>query len=97
MHTYAAYVMLNFAHESEIMISKNIKICITGLFVNENQFHFGKNSDQESFWISSDDNACVDDHMKTDGIVIQDFKVVSSVCTKPCKFYRVQSKMDGLI
>ena len=60
-----------------------IKICITGLFVNDNQLLFGKNSDQKSFWIVSDNFSCADDPMETDGIVIQNSKVVSSFCTRP--------------
>ena len=60
-----------------------IKICITGLFVNGNQLHVGKNEDQKSFWIVSDNISCEDDQMQTDGIVIQNSKVASSICTAP--------------
>ena len=51
--------------------------------MNDNQLLFGKNSDQKSFWIVSDIFSCEDDPMETDGIVIQNSKVVSSFCTRP--------------
>ena len=51
--------------------------------MNDNQLLFGKNSDQKSFWIVSDNFSCEDDPMETDGIVIQNSKVVSSFCTRP--------------
>ena len=53
------------------------------MFVNGNQLLAGKNGDQKSFWIVSDSISCEDAQMKTDGIVIQNSKVVSSICTAP--------------
>ena len=67
------------------MLKNIIQICITGLFANDYQLHVGKNKDQESFWIVSDNISCEDDQMITDGVVIQNLKVASSICTSPGK------------
>ena len=69
------------------MVSNIFKICITGLFVNGNQLHVGKNKDQKSFWIDSDEISCDDNIMKTDEIVIQNSKIASSICGTTGKLY----------
>ena len=62
------------------MVSNISKICITGLFVNGNQLLVGKDKDQKSFWIDSDEMSCEENIMKTDEIVIQNSKITSSIC-----------------
>ena len=69
----------------EIRPSDPNDICITGLFINENQLLVGKNNDQESFWMVGADLSCDDSQMKTDRIVIQNSKVASSICETPGK------------
>ena len=64
------------------MVSNISKICITGLFVNGNQLLVGKNKDQKSFWIDSDEISCDDNIMKTDEITIRNSKITSSICGK---------------
>ena len=39
------------------------KVCITGLYFNDNQILVGKNNDQESFWMEIDHVRCDEDHM----------------------------------
>ena len=70
----------------EIRPSDSDDICITGLFINENQLLVGKNNDQESFWMVGADLSCDDNQMKTDRIVIQNAKIASSICESPGKF-----------
>ena len=39
------------------------KVCITGMYFNDQHILVGKNDDQQSFWIESDHVTCTDDHM----------------------------------
>ena len=50
--------------------SKN-GVCITSLSVCDKQLLVGKNNDQQSFWIDSNQNDCLDDWMGTSQITIQ--------------------------
>ena len=40
-----------------------IKVCITGLYHNDNQILVGANNDQESFWLDFDHAECSENHM----------------------------------
>ena len=70
-----------------LKLSNKFKLCITGLFINENELHVGKNKDQKSFWMDSDEMFCDVNFMKTDEIVIQNSKIMSSSCGPTGKLY----------
>ena len=59
-----------------------IKICIGGLFVNENQLYVGKNNNKESFMFVSHGMFCDENEMRTNRIMIQNNRIAASYCSE---------------
>ena len=56
------------------------QVCITGLFVNDEQVFVGKHQDQAFFTLDSDGIQCSPQRMKTKFITLQDGQVIASAC-----------------
>ena len=55
-------------------------VCITGLYINEEQLLVGKYDDLEGFWLDHDQPNCVDGYMSSSHMIIKNGKVVLSQC-----------------
>ena len=77
--------------EFELKATNDDGVCITSLSVNGKQLFVGRNNDQESFWLNKDSlkRKCLDDHMQTDTIHIQDGRIVESECKSPVTYYDI--------
>ena len=53
-------------------------VCITGLYLNDEQLLVGKDNDLEGFWLDQDQPNCVDGYMSTSHMIIQNGQVVLS-------------------
>ena len=56
------------------------KVCISGLYVNDNQVLVGKNTDQTSFTLDSDNLKCTANRMNTKSLVFQNGEAIESEC-----------------
>ena len=59
-------------------------VCITGLYMNDEQLFVGKNSNLPSFWMMSNQPLCLDWMMSTPEITIKDGKVTGQVWSNIC-------------
>ena len=55
-------------------------MCISGLYVNDNQILVGKNTDQTSFTLDSDGLKCTANRMNTKSLVFQNGEATESEC-----------------
>ena len=55
-------------------------MCISGLYVNDNQVLVGKNTDQTSFTLDSDNLKCTANRMNTKSLVFQNGEAIESEC-----------------
>ena len=55
-------------------------VCITSLYINEEQILVGKDDDLEGFWLDHDQPNCVDGYMSSSHMIFKNGKVVLSQC-----------------
>ena len=70
-----------------------IKVCISGLFLNEKQIMFGKNNDLSEVTFGLENFYCDDHKMKTPLITIQNENIIVSSC-KTSKWVRNDKEND---
>ena len=56
------------------------KVCISGLYVNEEQIFVGKNNDLPFFVLTNAEMLCTNDQMATPLITIQNGEIIASSC-----------------
>lgn len=56
------------------------EVCISGLWMNDDQILVGRNKDLPYFVLDSTDNFCTSNKMRTNSITIQNGKVIESQC-----------------
>ena len=79
-----SFVIFNSCVASRLQLDRCyqriIKICIIGIFANQNQVLVGQ-KDQQEFWITNKNLECDSDPIKTDHIVLKKSKIISTGCT----------------
>ena len=55
-------------------------VCITSLYINEEQILVGKDDDLEGFWLDHDQPNCVDGYMSSSHMIFKNGKVILSQC-----------------
>jgi hypothetical protein len=59
-------------------------VCITGLYLNNEQLFVGKNSNLPSFWLDDNGPYCLDHNLSTPEITIQDGEVTARIWSNTC-------------
>ena len=55
-------------------------MCISDLYINDEQIIVGKNNDLPNFIMSSEQNICTAEQVRTSLITVKNGKVISSSC-----------------
>ena len=94
-HGFLDYEYCTFAWKTSQFHLKSTSVdgvCITSLSFNGKQLLVGKNDDQESFWINKDESKrkCLDNHMQTSSITIENGYIVESQCKHTTTLHDVE-------